>query len=635
MKKSGSFERPLTRASRSLAASRALTRFKVPFPYSCSQLGMAVCLCLFCIEMKMIPGALAWKLSDTFGFPLDLTKLMAEEVGLQVDEPGYLAAQAEAKVISKQGAKGGDFEADALQTAVDAFKLSVHQAKMLEALAPTDDSLKHRLLPMKGVLVKAIFQVDGETLLDQVQPSREQVLALVLDKTCFYAEAGGQMSDIGMLYDDLTENLSTALEKLDMAAESGSSSSSTTMLFKVLGVKAFSGHVIHLGLLLKGSLTNGAVVGGEIDAEYRHPLMLNHTATHMLNFAIQDTLQPAVVDQKGSLVAPDRLRFDYSCSSAPSATELASFEAIVNQQIQQDLPIYHAVVPLAQAKAIVGLRAVFGEVYPDPVRVVAVGHRIEEILQDPSNEKWRSTSIELCGGTHLAQTGPILDFVLLQETAIAKGIRRVIALTGDDAIAARKSSALFAKRVQQVPKDFSSLSSARFEEADALLKCLVKDLELMDVPLLDKLAYRTQLTSMRDAWDKHDKAKKNADQKLVTAKITKSLAEDKDAGIICEEFKVGSNTKALNAGLQLCIKASRPSFIYSREANVVFFYVCVPENVVSEKGPAVAWINKAFVDFVDGPIKAGGRPTFAQGSAVLRSSSIDAADLLNAIQKAY
>ena len=542
---------------------------------------------------SVLPGDMAWKLSDTFGFPLDLTRLMAEEHGFKVDEAAYEVEQEEAKEMSRRGKS--DEDSGSIQSIIDAYKLTVHQSKMLEHILPTDDSLKYDEDSWEmDAKITAIYSLEEEALLSRVEADygEERPLAIILDKTCFYAEAGGQQSDMGKL-------------------------STASAFFKVLGVQAFSGHVIHLGVLLKGTLSLNEIVHGEIDTARRHPLMLNHTATHMLNFAIQATLPLEAIDQKGSLVAPDRLRFDYSLGKAPSTEELASFEAVVNKNIQENLHIYHDVVPLAQAKSINGLRAVFGETYPDPVRVVAVGFTIAEILRDPSSPRWKDTSIELCGGTHLSSTGPIEAFVILTESSIAKGIRRIIALTGDKALEARQVSEEFKARLISLERlSFQS----NFAEIDYLLKSLTKELETLDLPLLDKLNYRLCLTKQRALWDDQDKARKAAELKKVTDDLSSLVLSDNST--VIKVFPVGANTKALNAGLQVCIKSGQAAFLYSLDADTVYFYVHVPETLV-KKVSAIDWINKALESLAEGPLKAGGKPTTAQGSCILKDRVSD------------
>jgi alanyl-tRNA synthetase len=138
-----------------------------------------------------------------------------------------------------------------------------------------------------------------------------------------------------------------------------------------------------------------------------------------------------VVDQKGSLVAPEKFRFDYSCKSSPSPDQLAEVEKNTNEFIKKSMKVYTLDVPLSQAKEITGLRAVFGEVYPDPVRVVSVGYPVEDLLADPTID--RNTSIEFCGGTHVSSTQDIKRFVIVDDSALAKGIRRMTGVTGEEA----------------------------------------------------------------------------------------------------------------------------------------------------------------------------------------------------------
>jgi alanyl-tRNA synthetase len=169
--------------------------------------------------------------------------------------------------------------------------------------------------------------------------------------------------------------------------------------FVVLNVQVYAGYVLHTGYLKYGSLTLDTEVECVYDELRRWPLRNNHTATHILNFALESVLG-GEVDQKGSLVIPEKLRFDYSAKAAPKFEQMERIEGICNEFIAKNSPVYTQEVPLKMAKSIAGLRAVFGEVYPDPVRVVSVGYDLVDILADPSNEKWATTSIEFCGGTY-------------------------------------------------------------------------------------------------------------------------------------------------------------------------------------------------------------------------------------------
>lgn len=156
---------------------------------------------------------------------------------------------------------------------------------------------------------------------------------------------------------------------------------------------------MHVGYLKYGSFDLDTEVECVFDELRRWPIRNNHSATHILNHALLKVLG-GTVDQKGSLVAPEKLRFDYNAKTAPKVDQIEKVQEIVNEFITRNETVYTQHVPLALAKSIHGLRAVFGEVYPDPVRVVSVGFDTADILTDPSNEKWAATSIEFCGGTY-------------------------------------------------------------------------------------------------------------------------------------------------------------------------------------------------------------------------------------------
>lgn len=353
---------------------------------------------------SVISGADAWRLYDTFGFPVDLTRLMAEERGFRVDEEGFLAAQEQAREVSK-GIKTGD--------ATERVTIDVHMMAELEgaSVPKTDDAFKYTL-PSLDARVLAIITTEGKqvTSLDS-----NSLVGLVLDKTNFYAEQGGQLYDTGSIH-----------------LESGGE-------FVVSQVQVYGGYILHSGSLKYGSLSLGDAVNCAYDELRRRPMRQNHTATHLLNFALRQVVPEA--DQRGSLVAPDRLRFDYAIKgTAPTVEQLASIESIVNGVIAKAEPVHNAPVSLEAAMKIHGLRAVFGETYPDPVRVVSVGSAsMDSLLSSPTEATWSQQSIELCGGTHVTRSSDIRQFLILSDGNIAKGIRRIVAVTGD---AATKAKAL-------------------------------------------------------------------------------------------------------------------------------------------------------------------------------------------------
>jgi alanyl-tRNA synthetase len=276
---------------------------------------------------KVISGADVWKLYDTFGFPVDLTRLMAEENGMMVDELEYEKEQQKAKERSKKqnSSDSGDTVA-----------LDVHAIGEIEkkGIKPTDDSFKYGT---ENVSAKIVAIYAGK-FVDSVKADGDiGRFGIILDRTNFYAEQGGQVNDIGSL---------TVDGELD---------------FYVDDVQIFGGYVLHIGHLKYGQLAVGDTLTCSYDELRRWPLRNNHTATHIINYALRKTLGDAV-DQKGSLVSPDKFRFDYSCRSAPTIDQLATIEQICAEFIEKNHTMYFKDVPLAQAKAINGLRAVFGEV---------------------------------------------------------------------------------------------------------------------------------------------------------------------------------------------------------------------------------------------------------------------------------
>jgi alanyl-tRNA synthetase len=201
--------------------------------------------------------------------------------------------------------------------------------------------------------------------------------------------------------------------------------------FKVRNVQVRGGYIIHVGVV-EGTFSVNDKVRLTIDDFRRHLIMKNHTGTHILNFGLRAVLGDTV-DQRGSLVAPDRLRFDFSAKGAMTLDELKQTEAISNKIIEQSLKVYAKEASLSEAKRIDGLRAVFDETYPDPVRVVSIGVSIDDLLNQPPKSNGREYSVEFCGGTHLKTSKHVDRLVIVTEEAIAKGIRRVVAVTGPEA----------------------------------------------------------------------------------------------------------------------------------------------------------------------------------------------------------
>ncbi|MGE0481239.1 MAG: alanine--tRNA ligase [Phycisphaerae bacterium] len=347
-----------------------------------------------------VQGADAFRLHDTFGFPIDLTEIMASERGLRVDIGEYERlmdqARERARGAGRAAAAYGELRGD-----------------LVTPFGATDDSPKHEQDVLSAELRGVVrFGADGAPVVLEGGAGlvTGAVAALVFDRTCFYAEQGGQVGDRGVILGPGSR-------------------------FEIEATQRFDQTVAHLGLLVHGELRVGDRLELRVDAR-RAETRKNHTATHVMNWALRETLGEHV-QQKGSLVDPDKTRFDFSHPKALGGDELAKIEALVGEQIHQNLSVHAAETPQADALKINGLRAVFGEKYPDVVRVVSIGAPVSELLKRPDDPRWRRFSIEFCGGTHVQATGEIGDFAVTHEEAVAKGVRRLVAITGDAARRAR------------------------------------------------------------------------------------------------------------------------------------------------------------------------------------------------------
>ena len=358
------------------------------------------------LKGKTIAGDTVFRLYDTYGFPVDLTADIARERGLGIDQAGFEAA------MEGQRERG---------RAASRFGVDLRGTDTLEAESKFCgyDSLQGE--GKITAILKAGAQVQSAAAGDEVQ--------VVLDRTPFYAESGGQVGDIGVL-----ENAGARI--------------------KVSDTRKLGEAHLHVGKIESGSFKVGDVVTATVDAATRQATVLNHSATHLLHAALRRVLGTHVV-QKGSLVAPDRLRFDFSHTQAVSPQELETIEQLVNAEIRRNsaADIRHLSYDAA-IKA--GAMALFGEKYGDEVRVLRFGE----------------FSTELCGGTHVSRTGDIGLFRITSEGGIASGIRRIEAVTGEGALQAMKATDGAMKRVA------SALRATPVEVEDKVAQLLEKQKKL-------------------------------------------------------------------------------------------------------------------------------------------------------------
>ena len=458
-----------------------------------------------------LSGADVWRLYDTFGFPEDLTKLMAEERGLTIDEAEVAVAREKAREASK-----------AVKEAVQTFsKLNVHQIAELEnvrQLPRPDSEAKYQKGDTKGKVQLIFTGKEGQEFLETSKDLPPKTpLGILLDKTNFYAESGGQVADTGRIL-------------IDGVAE-----------FKVLDVQEFGGYIVHNGYLEYGELTVGDEVLCEYDELRRQPIRNNHTGTHILNHSLREVLGDEV-NQKGSLVDQDKLRFDFSHKTGVTLPEIKKIEELSNKYIQQNFKTYYKDVDLDLAREIEGVRAVFGETYPNPVRVVSIGVEVDELLSNPKNPEWRNVSVEFCGGTHVDQTGIIKDLIIVEESGIAKGIRRIVAYTGDGAHQAQRDAQVFNDKLDHI----AALEYGPQKTAES--KAASVELETLAVPVLTKEELRTKFSKIQKELVDEQKKRQKAESKtaLDTVQGHFKKEENKDSKFFVGHLPISANAKAIS-----------------------------------------------------------------------------------------
>lgn len=372
-----------------------------------------------------LSGEDAFKLYDTYGFPLDLTKEILEEKGCTIDEAGFKAAMDEQREKARI-ARGTTNYMGADATVYDEIDVNITTKFVgYDSLTCTSKII---VLTTEDEITEALTE--------------DQRGTVFVEQTPFYATMGGQQGDRGVI------TLGDAEFKVEDT------------------INLRGGKVGHVGILTKGMLKTGDVVTLQVCEKYRMNSCKNHSATHLLQKALK-TVLGSHVEQKGSLVTPDRLRFDFAHFQSMTAEELAKVEEIVNKEIQAALPVVTEVMSVDEAKK-AGAMALFGEKYGEEVRVVSMG----------------DFSKELCGGTHVSNTGVITTFKIISESGIAAGVRRIEALTGDGVFA-------YYKEIEKKQAEIAAMlktSPAEIEEKIAHLQAEVKALHSENESLKAKMA---------------------------------------------------------------------------------------------------------------------------------------------------
>ncbi|KAI8263606.1 Alanine--tRNA ligase [Colletotrichum sp. SAR11_239] len=534
---------------------------------------------------KKLSGAVVWRLYDTFGFPVDLTKLMAEERQLEIDEDEVKEAQEKAREASK-----------VVKSAVQTFaKLNVHQIAELEKelnVARTDDEAKFGKGDAKSK-VQVIYDGKGFVKATKDIPAKTP-LGLLLDKTNFYAESGGQVADTGrIVIDDVAE-------------------------FKVLDVQNFGGYIVHNGYLEYGDLSTGDEVICEYDELRRSPIRNNHTGTHVLNHSLREVLGDDI-NQKGSLVDNEKLRFDFSHKTGVTIPELKKIEEFSNTYIKQNGKVYAKEVDLDLARGIEGVRAVFGETYPNPVRVVSVGVDVDTMLANPKNPEWRKYSVEFCGGTHVESTGLIKDLVIVEESGIAKGIRRIIAYTGDAAHQVQREAVEFSKKLDAL----EALPFGPGKEQE--IKTTQHALNQLTISTLTKEDIKKRFEKIVKAVTDEQKKRQKAEAKTALDTVVGHFDKNKDSKWFVGQLPISANAKAIGEVVKHFQSKDKERSVYlfggSKDEGAVAHGVYVGTHLSSQGVTAEQWATQ-----VSGVIggKSGGKEPVRQGQGT-NAENIDEA----------
>jgi alanyl-tRNA synthetase len=537
----------------------------------------------------VITGADAFKLYDTFGFPPDLTALMAQERGLKVDMKGYEEQRKAAEELSRAG--GATKDEGFFEPTLSGDEIA-RLARM--GVEPTDDSHKYAVKDVRA-RIRAIWNGTNFDEHAKAIITSSKKIGVVLDRSNLYAEMGGQESDRGRL-EVMTEARSSAHDR----HEGGE--------FKVESVKPYGGYVLHVGHIASGELRVGDTVIIHQDKVRRGAVAGNHTATHLLNFAMRRVLGGSP-DQKGSLVAEDRFRFDFAHNQPVTGTQLEEVEKNIQQQIGANLTVFAETGPLYLAKSITGLRAVFGETYPDPVRIVSIGQPVSDLLDAPTNPAWAELSAEFCGGTHVQSTGEIGHCAIITEEAVAKGVRRVVGLTGTPAREAIKAGDRALQRAQ-------AAAGLDGDPLTAEVQAINAELDKTVMPVGRKQAIRAAIAGLQEklkAAGKHASAGKR-DQAVKHARQLAESALMAGENFVIGTIDAGQDRQALQAAVKT-VRDNHPRagvmlFDVAEAESKVTIMASVPEPLVTRGLKAGDWVREAAA-VVGG--KGGGKPDNAQG----------------------
>jgi alanyl-tRNA synthetase len=485
---------------------------------------------------KIINGEDAFQLYDTYGFPLDLTELMAEERSLKVDTNRF----SELMEAQRERARAAQKSSSIMNLLGSPY------------LSTTDDSTKYESDICETEITNIIDPREKSDIwVGGIGPENANMdFGLVLRETCFYAESGGQVGDSGTIKSDTGDFVVETTEK-------------------------FGESIIHWGKHAIGKFHTGQQVTATVDKD-RASTKKNHTATHLLQWALQQVLGDSVV-QQGSSVGPDYLRFDFTYHKAPGREQLKQVERLIREKIAEDLPVTWTVMPIEEAKQL-GAMALFGEKYGDEVRVVAVGAEDKDHID-------QAISREFCGGTHVDRLGAIGGFKIVKEESISAGVRRITALTGSGLTD-------YLEKARDVVDELSLMLKVPDEAVVERVSKLIDDNKKLSKEL--KAAGRKSGSdAMSEARQLLDKCERIGDTSIITHQLSAASVE-----------------QAREAVDMLKKKAKSAAIVFGFEDNGKATLLAGITDDLVKKGLKAGDLVKEIAPMVDGG--GGGRPQMAQ-----------------------
>ena len=490
---------------------------------------------------KIINGEDAFQLYDTYGFPFDLTELMAKERNLKVDTAEFN------KLMEEQRERARAAQKDSLLSTFAADSISVTDKATGEILPKTEDLHKYHTDTCES---KIVGWIDNEGFKNEGRIETDAEGGIILDRTCFYAESGGQAGDCGVIESDNGQ-------------------------FIVESTTKIANYVIHRGKVSEGTFSVGGKVTAIVSKD-REATRKNHTATHLLQWALREVLGKSVT-QQGSLVGPDYLRFDFTYPKAPSARQLKKVEHLVREKIAADPPVTCVVMPKDEAQKL-GAMALFGEKYGNEVRVVAIGAEGEDRLSE-------AFSREFCGGTHVDRIGSIGGFQIIKEESISAGVRRITALTGS-------GLAGFLERRSEIIDELSETLKVPAEKLADRVERLIKDNKKL-AKELKSAARQAGSNTMAEAKQLLEKCERIGQTSVIIGRLSATSVE-----------------QAREAIDMLKKKAKSAAVVLGFADNDKVTLLAGMTNDLVKRGLKAGVLVKAIAPIVDGG--GGGRPQMAQ-----------------------